>query len=82
VDGQTDLATTIVPAYALNAFLGKIPVFGRLFSPEKGGGLIAVRAKITGQLMAPKVSVNPLSALTPGFLRDVFGVGQAAKPAS
>ncbi len=80
VDGRTDLDTTIVPAYALNAFLGKIPVFGRLFSAEKGGGLIAVRAKITGQLTAPKVSVNPLSALTPGFLRDVFGVGEGAKP--
>jgi len=80
VDGQTDLDTTIVPAYALNAFLGKIPVVGGLFSAEKGGGLIAVRAKITGPLTAPKVSVNPLSALTPGFLRDVFGVGAGAKP--
>jgi hypothetical protein len=79
-DGQTDLDTTIIPAYALNAFLGKIPVVGALFSAEKGGGLIAVRAKITGPLMAPKVSVNPLSALTPGFLRDVFGVGAGAKP--
>jgi len=79
-DGQTDLDTTIIPAYALNAFLGKIPVLGGLFSAEKGGGLIAVRAKITGQLTAPKVSVNPLSALTPGFLRDVFGVGEGAKP--
>jgi hypothetical protein len=80
VDGETDLDTTIVPAYALNAFLGRIPVVGRLFSAEKGGGLIAVRAKITGKLTAPKVSVNPLSALTPGFLRDVFGVGAGAKP--
>jgi hypothetical protein len=79
-DGQTDLDATIIPAYALNAFLGKIPVVGALFSAEKGGGLIAVRAKITGQLTAPKVSVNPLSALTPGFLRDVFGVGEGAKP--
>ena len=48
---------------------------GKLFTAEKGGGLFAVRAKITGPLSNPKVSVNPLSALTPGVLRDIFGVG-------
>lgn len=73
--GETDLDTTIVPAYALNAALGRIPVVGKLFSAEKGGGLFAVRAKITGPLMAPQASVNPLSAFTPGVLRDVFGLG-------
>jgi hypothetical protein len=83
VDGSTDLDTTIIPAYALNAALGRIPIIGGLFSAEKGGGLIAVRARITGQLTAPKISINPLSALTPGFLRDVFGVGEThAAPAA
>jgi hypothetical protein len=24
----------------------------------------------------PQVSVNPLAALTPGFLRGLFGIGQ------
>jgi hypothetical protein len=72
--GAADLDTTIVPAYALNAALGRIPVLGKIFSAEKGGGLFAVRAKITGTLTAPRVQVNPLSALTPGVLRDVFGL--------
>jgi hypothetical protein len=80
VDGTTDLDTTIVPAYALNAALGRIPLIGRLFSAEKGGGLIAVRAHITGQLTDPKVSINPLSALTPGFLRDLFNPTESHKP--
>jgi hypothetical protein len=82
VDGTTDLDTTIVPAYALNAALGRIPLIGRLFSAEKGGGLIAVRAHITGQLTDPKVSINPLSALTPGFLRDLFSPTEAHKPSA
>lgn len=76
LDG-TDCAldATIVPAYALNALLGKIPLVGKLFSAEKGGGLIAVRAHISGPLLDPRVRINPLSALTPGFLRDIFGLG-------
>jgi hypothetical protein len=78
--GDARLAATIVPAYAINALPGKIPVLGQLFTAEKGGGLFAVRAEITGPLNNPKVSVNPLSAFTPGVARDVFGMAGAAKP--
>jgi hypothetical protein len=45
-----------------------------IFSPEKGGGVFAARYSVTGPLKSPQVSVNPLSALTPGFLRGLFGV--------
>jgi hypothetical protein len=79
VSGDTNLSTTIVPAYAINALPGKIPVVGKLFSAEQGGGLFAIRAKISGKLTAPDVTVNPLSALTPGVLRDVFGTAQGTK---
>lgn len=80
-NGTADLDTTIVPAYFLNAAPGKIPLIGKLFSAETGGGLFAMRAKIIGSLSDPNVSVNPLSAFTPGVLRDVFGIGEA-KPAN
>ena len=30
-----------------------------------------------GPLADPNVSVNPLAALTPGFLRGIFGIGQS-----
>lgn len=64
---------TIVPAYYVNTALGRIPLIGRLFSPEKGGGVFAARYSAHGSLDDPAVSVNPLSALTPGFLRGLFG---------
>lgn len=64
---------TIVPAYYVNTALGRIPLIGRLFSPEKGGGVFAARYTAQGSLDDPAVSVNPLSALTPGFLRGLFG---------
>lgn len=68
---------TIVPAYIFNSLLGNIPILGRLFSPETGGGLFAATFRVVGPADDPQVSVNPLAALTPGFLRGLFGIGQA-----
>ncbi len=73
-----DMEGTIVPAYVLNSLLGRIPVLGRIFSPEQGGGLFAATYRMRGPLADPSVTVNPLAALTPGFLRGIFGVGQDA----
>jgi len=79
--GNIDLATrtanlsgTIVPAYFFNSLLGKIPLIGRLFSPEKGGGVFAADYRVDGPLDNPSVHVNPLAALTPGFLRGLFQI--------
>lgn len=80
--GLCDLDTTIIPAYALNALPGRIPLIGHLFSAEKGGGLFAMRAHVQGKLDDPEVRVNPLSALTPGFLRGIFGLGGGAPKAA
>jgi hypothetical protein len=75
IDGGTaDLQGTIVPAYFFNSLLGNVPLVGRLFSPERGGGLFAASYALRGKLDDPDVTVNPLSALTPGFLRGVFGL--------
>lgn len=68
---------TIVPAYIFNSLLGNIPLLGRLFSPETGGGLFAATFRVVGPVDDPQVSVNPLAALTPGFLRGLFGIGQS-----
>jgi hypothetical protein len=75
LDAQTiDLQGTIVPAYFFNTLLGRIPLVGRLFSPERGGGVFAASYALHGPLADPNVSVNPLAALTPGFLRGLFGL--------
>lgn len=69
---QVDMQGTIVPAYFFNSLLGNVPILGRLFSPERGGGVFAASYAVHGPLDDPSVSVNPLSALTPGFLRGLF----------
>lgn len=66
---------TIVPAYMFNTLLGNLPILGRLFSPEAGGGVFAATYAVQGPLAEPTVTVNPLAALTPGFLRGLFGLG-------
>lgn len=69
------LEGTVVPAYALNSVLGNIPVLGWLVTGgEKGGGLVAFNFTMRGPTQEPDVTVNPLSALTPGFLRNLFNI--------
>lgn len=75
-----DIEGTIVPAYMFNQLLGNIPLLGRLFSPEAGGGLFAATFRVQGPIADPQVVVNPLAALTPGFLRGLFGLGRGAEP--
>lgn len=70
-----DVEGTVVPAYAINSALGHLPLVGDLFTGgQKGGGLFAATYKMTGPREDPKVTVNPLTALAPGFLRNLFGV--------
>lgn len=69
---KLNIEGNIVPAYAFNSFLGKIPLLGNLFTSEDGGGLISFKYYIEGQLQEPKITVNPLSALTPGMVRKIF----------
>jgi hypothetical protein len=66
---------TIIPAYTINSLLGQIPVIGTILTGEKGGGIFAASYKISGPVEKPKISVNPLSALAPGFLRKLLDGG-------
>jgi len=67
-----DLSGVVVPAYSINNFLSKIPLLGTLLTGGEGEGLIAVVYSVKGKVDDPEVRVNPLSALTPGFLRNIF----------
>ncbi len=74
-----DVSGTVVPIYALNSMLGNIPLIGSIFSGgEEGGGLFAAGYTMTGSLEDPEVSVNPLSMLAPGFLRNIFDIFEGA----
>lgn len=63
---------TIVPSYGLNRILGAIPLVGDILTGGEGGGLFAFNYSVVGPVENPAVSVNPLSALAPGILRDII----------
>ena len=69
----------IVPSYSINSVLGVIPILGELLIGRKGEGVFAFTYKVAGTLARPKVAVNLLSALAPGFLRRI--VEELEKPA-
>jgi hypothetical protein len=66
-----DLQGTVAPAYLLNSIIGNVPIIGPLLG---GGsqGLFAANFRLDGPTAEPRVMVNPLSALAPGFLRQLF----------
>ena len=69
---EVDFTGTYVPIYVLNNFFTKIPIVGQVLGNGKREGLIGVTFKVKGTIAKPKVTVNPLSALAPGFLRQLF----------
>ncbi|MGF1640584.1 MAG: AsmA-like C-terminal domain-containing protein [Rhodospirillales bacterium] len=70
-----DLRGTVVPFYTVNAVLGRIPILGDLLTGgERGGGIFAALYTMRGPLHDPDVSVNPVSVLAPGFLRNLFSI--------
>jgi hypothetical protein len=61
---QMDMQGVLSPVYVLNAIGGAFT--------RRGEGLIGFNFTLRGDAADPSVTVNPLSALTPGFLREMF----------
>ena len=67
-----DLDGTVVPLYGVNWTIGQIPIIGEFLRGEEGEGAFAATYTIRGPLDQPSIGVNPLAALAPGFLRELF----------
>ncbi len=74
---QANLSGTFVPAYGLNNIFNRVPVVGPILGGGQNEGLFAVNFRISGKVSQPTLSINPLSAVAPGFLRKFFGVFNA-----
>ena len=69
---RLDLDGTVVPLYGINWTIGQIPLIGQFLRGAEGEGAFAATYAIRGPFDDPSVRVNPLSALAPGFLRELF----------
>jgi hypothetical protein len=86
IDGNIDYARdrvalngTFVPAFGLNNLFARVPLFGPLLGGSNNEGLFGVNFKVQGQASAPMLTVNPLSAIAPGFIRKIFGAMDGAQ---
>ncbi len=66
------LKGTLVPISGINSVLGIVPLLGDLLVSKQGEGIIGITYSVSGDADQPDISVNPLSALTPGILRRLF----------
>ena len=66
------LKGTLVPLFGINSALGYIPLLGELLVSKPGEGIIGMVYSVDGNADEPRVNINPLSMVTPGFFRRIF----------
>jgi hypothetical protein len=70
---QLDITGTVAPAYTVNRIIGRIPIIGQILSGSRSDAALAATFSVSGPIGSPQVGVNPLAALVPGMVRDLFG---------
>lgn len=70
--GQVNLEGQVIPVYFINKILGAIPLLGDLLTGGENQGVFAATYSVKGPLDSAKISVNPVSVLAPGFLRNIL----------
>lgn len=72
---------TAIPENIINTAVKNIPVLNDLFGKKnKEDEVFGVSFRVVGNIDDPEVKSNPLSLLTPGFLRKVFEGPSSSKP--
>ena len=74
-DSRLNIGGTFSPACALNSAIGNVPILGQVLMGGDGQGLFGVTFAVSGTLERPRVTINPVSALAPGFTRRFFSIG-------
>ena len=75
---QVRMRGTFVPLYGLNNMFGKIPLVGLFLGGGSNEGLVGINYEASGSPDAPRISINPISAVAPGLLRKLIpGPGSA-----
>lgn len=68
---NVDFKGLIAPMYNINTMIGKIPLVGKLLS-GKDGTIFAVNYSISGSISDPTININPLSALSPNSIKELW----------
>ncbi|WP_415920261.1 DUF3971 domain-containing protein [Tateyamaria sp. SN6-1] len=71
MDGTYDVTNSVLDMQGVVSPIFLINGIGSLLT-RKGEGLIGFNYRLRGPVADPQVSVNPLSAFTPGMFREIF----------
>ncbi|MBH0239219.1 hypothetical protein [Methylobrevis albus] len=69
------LSGSYMPAGAFDNLLGRIPILGQTLFAGGRAGLVGVTFRMSGPILEPVLSINPLSVVAPGVLRKLFELG-------
>jgi hypothetical protein len=71
-NGNIAMTGTFMPVYGVNRIFGEIPLIGQILGNGRDRGLIAVTYPLTVKTAKPQLEINPISAIAPGILRQIF----------
>jgi hypothetical protein len=82
-DGELALDGVLAPSFiGANQVLGALPIIGDLFVSRQGEGMFAPTYSVRGTFSKARISINPIAALTPGILRQIFENPSQPPPSS
>ncbi|MDX1921873.1 MAG: AsmA-like C-terminal domain-containing protein [Alphaproteobacteria bacterium] len=67
-----ELEGQVIPVYFISRILSAIPIVGDILTGGDGQGVFAATYRVEGPIAKAKVSVNPVSVLAPGILRNIL----------
>ncbi|MEQ1610985.1 MAG: DUF3971 domain-containing protein, partial [Hyphomonadaceae bacterium] len=80
-NSELALDGVLAPSFiGANSVLGNLPIIGDLFVSRQGEGMFAPTYSVRGTFSRARISLNPVAALTPGVLRQIFENPSAPPP--
>ncbi|MEX6507932.1 hypothetical protein [Jiella sp. M17.18] len=70
--GRIDMSGSFMPAYRYNRLFGALPFVGGILGNGGEGGLIGITYRLSGAIVDPTLTVNPVSLIAPGIFRRIF----------
>ncbi|MDA9591518.1 hypothetical protein N9R78_00470 [Pelagibacteraceae bacterium] len=67
-----DLDGQISPLHLISGIIQKIPFFGKILIGDEGEGILAVEYSMSGNLIDPEVSSNPLTIFKPRLFERIL----------
>ncbi|MBI3420310.1 MAG: AsmA-like C-terminal domain-containing protein [Proteobacteria bacterium] len=72
VNSSINMEGQVIPVVFISKIIGAIPLIGDILTGGDNHGLFAATYTVKGPLARPSVSVNPVSVLAPGIIRDIL----------